>query len=242
MKKQKRKKKKKVTKKKVMNKSNTEYVNPKSGFYISQQILNKGKRNESRNNIEEVKSPGSKRISGVSEEDSKNFSFYLISGVKDENVQNDYKVEKEILLNNQMLEKEREKKEKESLRFQKIEGSYVPKNCISFDFDIRSKSFLPNRKVISKRNKGGENPLAADLLVFYKKQLSDLQRAQKKKDNESEINKSESSPNLSETSESGTSSKSYEETEKEEEKESNEKKSNDYKQKENNKKYKINFK
>ena len=214
---------------KVMNKSNTEYVNPKSGFYISQQILNKGKRNESRNNIEEVKSPGSKRISGVSEEDSKNFSFYLISGVKDENVQNDYKVEKEILLNNQMLEKEREKKEKESLRFQKIEGSYVPKNCISFDFDIRSKSFLPNRKVISKRNKGGENPLAADLLVFYKKQLSDLQRAQKKKDNESEINKSESSPNLSETSESGTSSKSYEETEKEEEKESNEKKSNDMK-------------
>ena len=30
-----------------------------------------------------------------------------------------------------MLEKEREKKEKESLRFQKIEGNYVPKNCIS---------------------------------------------------------------------------------------------------------------
>ena len=112
MKKQKRKKKKKVTKKKVMNKSNTEYVNPKSGFYISQQILNKGKRNESRNNIEEVKSPGSKRISGVSEEDSKNFSFYLISGVKDENVQNDYKVEKEILLKSNARKRKRKERKR----------------------------------------------------------------------------------------------------------------------------------
>ena len=213
----------------MINKSNTEYEIPKSGFYLSQQILNKGKRNET-HNLEEVKSHNSKRISGLSEEESKNFSFYLVSGVKDENVQHDYKVEKEISFYNQMLEKEREKKEKESLRFQKIEGNYVPKNCISFDFDFKLKSFLPNRNIISKKNKDQDNTLVSDLLVCYKKQLSELQKAQKKKENEAEDNNNETSSNLSETSESGSgSSKSYEETEKEEEKEIAEKKSDDKK-------------
>ena len=213
---------------KKMNKSNTEYENLKSGFYLSQQILNKGKRNEP-HNLEEVRSPNSKRISGVSEEDSKNFSFYLISGIKEDNAQNDYKVEKEISFYNQMLEKEREKLEKESLRFQKIEGNYVPKNCISFNFDFELKSFLPNRKVISKKSKH-DNTLVNNLLIHYKKQLSDLQNAIKKKENQVENVISQSNSSISETSESGnTSSKSYEETEKEEEKTSNEKKSTDLK-------------
>ena len=211
---------------KVINKSNTEYANPKSGFYLSQQILSKGKRSEL-HNLEEVKSPNSKRVSGLSEDESKNFSFYLISGVKDDNPQVDYKVEKEISFYNQMIEKEREKKEKESLRFQKIEGNYVPKNCISFDFDFELKSFLPNKKIISKKNKR-DNTLVSNLLSHYEKQLSDLQKAQKKKENEAENNNSQSSISISETSESGnTSSRSYEETEKEEEKESNDKKSTD---------------
>ena len=212
---------------KGINKSNTEYGNPKSGFYLSKQILSKGKRSEP-HNLEEIKSQNSKRISGASEEDGKNFSFYLISGVKDDNSQND-KVEKEISFYNQMLEKEREKMEKESLKFQKIEGNYVPKNCISFDFNFELKSFLPNKKIISKKSKN-DNTLVSNLLIHYEKQLSDLKEAQKKKENIVENINSQSSSSISETSESGnSSSKSYEETEKEEEKESNEKKSTDLK-------------
>ena len=78
---------------KTMNKSNTEYANGKSGFYLSQQILNKGKKlDENKNNS------NSKKISGISEEESKNFSFYLISGVKDENSAIEKKTEKELTL------------------------------------------------------------------------------------------------------------------------------------------------
>ena len=39
----------------------------------------------------------SKKISGISEEESKNFSFYLISGVKDENSAIEKKTEKELI-------------------------------------------------------------------------------------------------------------------------------------------------
>ena len=210
---------------KVMNKSNTEYTNNKSGFYLSQQILNKGKRmeNAKTGNEEGKINSNSKRISGISEEDSNNFSFYLISGIKDENQQEDNKIEKEMSLYNQLLQKEREQKEKESIKFQKIEGNFVPKNCISFDFDFETMCFLPNMKPIPLKKKKTENALVTDLLKCYKKQLSDLQKNQmkKEKEKESENNKSEYSSNISETTENGnSSSSSYEETEKDEEKNS----------------------
>ena len=208
---------------KIMNKSNTEYANNKSGFYISQQILNKGKRTDnSKSGNEEVKINSSpKRISGISEGDSKNFSFYLISGIKEDNQQEDNKIEKEMTLYNQLLLKEREQKEKESIKFQKIEGNFVPKNCIAFDFDFETMCFLPNMKPISLKKKKTENTLVTDLLKCYEKQLSDLQKIQMKKEKESENNKSEYSSNISETTENGnSSSSSYKETEKDEEKNS----------------------
>ena len=210
---------------KVMNKSNTEYTNNKSGFYLSQQILNKGKRTEnSKSGNEELKNnSNSKRISGISEEESKNFSFYLISGYKEDNQQEDNKIEKEMSLCNQILQKEREQKEKESIKFQKIEGNFVPKNCISFDFDFETMCFLPNMKSIPMKKKKTENTLVTDLLKCYQKKLSDLEKIQKKKEKESDNNKSEYSSNISETSENGNSSSSfYEETEKDEEKNSKE--------------------
>ena len=205
---------------KTMNKSNTEYANGKSGFYLSQQILNKGKK------LDENKiNSNSKRISGISEEESKNFSFYLISGLKDENSAIEKKTEKELILYEQIIEKEREKKEIESRRFHNIEGTFVPKNYIPFDFDFESKSFLPSTKPITnkKKVKEKENELVSGLLLFYKKQLSELKAIQNKNENEPENNKSEYSSNISETSESGdSSSQSSEETKKEEEKTTNE--------------------
>ena len=208
---------------KIMNKSNTEYTNNKSGFYISQQILNKG-RNQKFGTDENKNNSNSKRISGISEEESKNFSFYVISGVKDENSGIEKKGEKEFTLYDQIIEKEMEKKEmekkeNESRRFHKIEGNYVPKNCISFDFDIETKSFIPNYKPISNKKKDNDNTLVNNLIIHYKKQLSELQKLQKKQENESENKTSEYSSNVSETSESGiSSSQASEEAEKEEEK------------------------
>ena len=81
----------------------------------------------------------------------------------------------------QIIEKEREKKEIESRRFHNIEGTFVPKNYISFDFE--SKSFLPNTKPITnkKKDKEKENELVSGLLLFYKKQLSELKAIQNKK-------------------------------------------------------------
>ena len=199
---------------KIMNKSSTEYANGKSGFYLSQQILNKGKKigTDDKNNS------NAKRISGISEEESKNFSFYLISGVKDENSAIDKKTEKELALYDQIIEKEREKKEIESRRFHKIEGTFVPRNYISFDFDIKSISFLPNQKPFSNKKKEKNNELVSDLLVYYKKQLSELRNIQKKQENDSNDKNSDLSSNVSETSESGdSSSQSSEETKKEEE-------------------------
>ena len=161
---------------KTMNKSNTEYANGKSGFYLSQQILNKGKKlDENKNNS------NSKKISGISEEESKNFSFYLISGVKDENSAIEKKTEKELTLYEQIIEKEREKKEIESRRFHKIEGNFVPKNYISFDFDFESKSFLPNNKPVNNKKKDKEkgNELVSDLLLFYKKAIIRIEGSSK---------------------------------------------------------------
>ena len=71
-------------------------------------------------------------------QESKNFSFYVISGVKDENSGIEKKGEKEFTLYDQIIEKEMEKKEmekkeNESRRFHKIEGNYVPKNCIQYN-------------------------------------------------------------------------------------------------------------
>ena len=161
---------------KTRNKSNTEYANGKSGFYLSQQILNKGKKlDENKNNS------NSKKISGISEEESKNFSFYLISGVKDENSAIEKKTEKELTLYEQIIEKEREKKEIESRRFHKIEGNFVTKNYISFDFDFESKSFLPNNKPVNNKKKDKEkgNELVSDLLLFYKKAIIRIEGSSK---------------------------------------------------------------
>ena len=203
---------------KTMNKSNTEYANNKSGFYLSQQILSKGK-NPKAGNEEMKNNSNSKRISDISEEESKNFSFYLISGVKDENSMIEKKGEKEFSLYDQIIEKEREKKDNESRRFHKIEANYVPKNCISFDFDFDTRSFVPNQKPIPRRKKDTENKLVSDLLVHYNKRLSELHELQKKQVNESENKNSEYTSNGTESSESGvTSSEITEEIQKEEEK------------------------
>ena len=203
---------------KAMNKSSTEYANNKSGFYLSQQILNKKSDNQKGFN-EDEKNNSNKKMSGISEDESKNFSFYLISGVKEENQILDNKMEKEVSLYHQILEKEREFKENNSRRFYKIEGNFIPKNCISFEFEFESKSYLPSK--IIKKKKDKEDPLVNDLLKYYKKQLVELHEVQKKKDEHESDNKNEEySSNISETSENGgySSSKSNEEKEKEEEK------------------------
>ena len=205
---------------KLMNKSNTEYVNPKSGFFFSQQILNKSKKNEELGAGENKNNePNSKRISGISEEESKNFSFYLISGVKDENSAVDKKIEKELTLYDQIVEKEREKKEIESRRFHKIEGNFVPKNYISFEFEFDTKSFLPGRKHILNKKKEKDNKLVSDLLTHYKKKLLELKEVQQKQENNSENKNIEDSSNSSETSESDESSSQSEEGNQKEEKE-----------------------
>ena len=193
-----------------MNKSSTEYANNKSGFYLSQQILNKKSDNQKGFN-EDEKNNSNKKMSGISEDESKNFSFYLISGVKEENQILDNKMEKEVSLYHQILEKEREFKENNSRRFYKIEGNFIPKNCISFEFEFESKSYLPSK--IIKKKKDKEDPLVNDLLKYYKKQLVELHEVQKKKDEHESDNKNEEySSNISETSENGgySSSKSNE--------------------------------
>ena len=197
---------------KGINKSNTEYSNNKSGFYLSQQILSKQKLGiEDKNNL--------KKISGISEEESKNFSFYLISGVKDENSTVEKNVEREISLYDQIIEKEREKKESESRRFLKIEGNFVPKNCIAFDFNFESQCFIPNEKPIPNKKKDTENKLVSNLLEHYKKQLADLKELQMKKENASSKKSIDYSSNITETSEIGdSSSNTSSSVEKEEEK------------------------
>ena len=195
---------------KGINKSNTEYAANKSGFYLSQQILSKQKLG-----VEDKQN--SKKISGISEEESKNFSFYLISGVKDENSTVEKNGEKEISLYDHIIEKEREKKENESRRFLKIEGNYVPKNCIAFDFNFESKCFIPNEKPIPNKKKNKENELVINLLEHYKKQLDDLKELQMKKENASNKKNSYYSSNITETSEIGDSSSNTSSSEEKEE-------------------------
>ena len=218
--------------KKLMNKSNTEYANTKSGFYLSQQILNKGKEVENQKSKEETKNNANsnvKKISGVTEEESNNFSFYLISGVKDETPGIDNKVEKEISLYGQILERERERekeKEIESRRFHKIEGNFVPKSNISFDLDFDSKSFIP-KKEIKSGDKKKDNALVASLVSHYNKQLLELKEMAKKKDKNSDDKSYEGSSYYGESSESGDSSYVSENTENEGEKSNNKEKNKD---------------
>ena len=202
----------------IMNKSNTEYANPKSGFYFSQQILKKSNKNQGLGTDENKNNnSNSKKISGISEEESKNFSFYLISGVKDENSAVDKKIEKELTLYDQIVEKEREKEEIESRRFHKIEGNFVPKNYISFDFDFDSKSYLPSKKHILNKKKEKDNKLVSDLIEYYKKKLLELKEIQQQQEKNTENKSSEYSSNTSETSESDDSSYQSQEGSKNEE-------------------------
>ena len=133
------------------------------------------------------------------------------------------KLEKELTLYDQIVEKEREKEEIESRRFHKIEGNFVPRNYISFDFDFDSKSFLPGKKHILNKKKERDNKLISDLIIHYKKKLSELKEVQQKQEKSTDNKSSEYSSNTSETSESDDSSyQSQEGSKKEEENINNE--------------------
>jgi hypothetical protein len=96
---------------KQINKSNTEQPNNKSGFYLSQQILNKDSKenikskdnNKLNDNISETDINLKKSNLNLSEDENKNYSYYLISDVKEENFGEIVKREKDFSLKDRNL-------------------------------------------------------------------------------------------------------------------------------------------
>ena len=89
----------------------------------------------------------------LNEEENKNYSFYLISEINDENI-NEFNHVKEIELCNKMAEKEKEKqiqKEKERIIFGNIDSHFVPNNVLftKYNKKIERPKKIPNFKFIN---------------------------------------------------------------------------------------------
>ena len=132
---------------KQINKSNTEQTYNKSGFYLSQQILNKeakeNNKHEGNNGNAGTEINFKKSILHLTDEDNKNHSNYLISDYredKDDNVPENDIQEKYIPLYGHLIEKNNELK-----YFSKLKSNFIPLSQKCFEFDLDSMSYLPNK-------------------------------------------------------------------------------------------------
>ena len=122
---------------KYINKSNTEQINNKSGFYLSQQILNKNSKDQN-NNFFETNINFQKSNINFNEE-NKNEIYYLISDVQDEKASDN--LQKSLTDNIQIKEKQ---KNQGNITLFKIKQDFIPEYTQCFDFDLETMSYLPS--------------------------------------------------------------------------------------------------
>ena len=217
---------------KQINKSNTEQSINKSGFYISQQILNKeSKENFKYNNAgTEI---NLKKSFNLSEEENKvdqNYTLYLISDVKDEKIAENHNQEKDIPLYGHLINKDNELK-----FFTKIKSNFIPSLATTFEFDLESMSYLPKKiKNINESYNYEQNKhQISKLLTFYQKKLEELHQStlNMKEEDSSYMNKNDDDESSNENESSHDNLSSYESNESSEEKESEENKKENIKAK-----------
>ena len=161
---------------KQMSKSNTEQSNRKSGFYLSQQILNKETKDIIRYN---------KNISGtginfekinlnLNEEENKNYNLQLISDLKDENLIDDNKLLKDIALKGELFDKNNN----DQKFFFTLERSFVPDSPKCFDFDIESMSYSPSN-IIQPSETIKNKFHISNLLTFHQRKIAEMQQQTK---------------------------------------------------------------
>ena len=222
-----------------INKSNTETFNrSKSGFYISHKTIN----NDIKSKIENgsYSEANVKKSNLNASEEEKHLSVYLISDLKDDNL-DENKGQKEFSLNGAEFKKGNDsgiKNEAEQIIFNTIDRFFVPNVTQSFDFDLESMSYIPSK------NDSNQNKIS-NLLTFYRKKIENLHLSELYSEESSSTDKKEEESS-SEYESSGyntsyLSSVSPEEKEEKEEKEEekeNKKDEENGKEKEDNKKEK----
>ena len=190
---------------KPINKSNTEQGNKKSGFYLSQQILNKDSKDLIKNNDKNIRGSGislEKTHLNLNEEDNKVFSLYLISEFKEENLgENDNQFKDNTLNENA--------NDNEKLITLDINPNFIPNSPNYFEFDIESMSYFPNK--LNLKNEDIKNRLQiTSLLSFHQRKMAEFQQTITNKQEESSTSSKktdeESSSDDNETSENYSSS------------------------------------
>ena len=206
---------------KQINKSNTEQSNRKSGFYISQQLLNKDNKDIIKCQGEHISETGihfDKPNINLNDENYKNYSLYLISDVKDDTIIDNKKIINDIALKEQIA------KDKEPKLILDIKQNFIPFNSRCFDFDIETMSYIPS-KILSLNDTLKQKFRFSGLLTFHQRKLEEIQQASsnildKSNSSSSQESGEGSSSDENESSEYNSSSyiSSHEETEKKTEK------------------------
>ena len=161
---------------KQINKSSTERVNAKSGFCLTQQILSKDNLYSNRDNNEDMKNNWKMKSNlNLSEEENKNFSFYLISDVKDDKPGENSKEEKYLTLYGQPSDKEKLKELDNTQNQLNISKTFIPTEFRSFEFDIESMSYISIKEKVAINNIKEQNQIQINhLLNFYQKKINEL--------------------------------------------------------------------
>jgi len=190
---------------KKLNKSSTEQINSKSGFYLSKH-LNKEHKEKKPTNFANTHLNTKKFNLDLIEEEKKVELSFKISNSK-ENVIDGNEQNKDNLLNYNSNEKLKEKENTKHLNNLDIGHNFIPTNFNYFDFNLESMSYIPNyAHILNNGEKSSEN-LVSNLLSFYQKKLSFLFQHTLSEGKENSTNKlDEESSEENESSEYGSSS------------------------------------
>ena len=186
-------------KEKKLNKSNTEQVHFKSGFY------NKEHKDKNPSNISNIDINIKKNNLDLNEEEKKVKFTFIISETKEGDIE-DNEQNNDNLLNddNETL---KEKENENHINNLDVDHNFIPNNFNYFDFNLETMSYMPNfTHNLNNEDKDGEN-LITNLLTFYQKKLSFLFKNTLSEREESSSNKlDEESSKENESSGDGSSS------------------------------------
>lgn len=172
---------------KKLNKSNTEQVNFKSGFYLSKHILNKENKEKNPSNFANTHINTKKINLDLNEEEKKVEFSFIISDSKEDDIDDNEKNNSNLLNDNNKLLKEKENDN--HLNNLNISHNFIPTSFNYFDFNLESMSYTPNFTHILKKGDKENESLITNLLTFYQKKLSFLFNNTLSEKNESSTNK-----------------------------------------------------